>query len=117
MNLNIDATTLRSSGNPLFSDLSPLEGETPLPGLTAEPMLVNPNVIKTYERIIFSLQQQVLRYQMLLSQLTKRRDETAEDPVNFSTPLSEDSAKALDSIIRARIPAENILRVFDEEEM
>jgi hypothetical protein len=119
MNLYADSTTIQFSGgsSALFGDAGVLsEGETPLLGLDEEAILVNPSVIRTYQRIIFQLEAQVFHYKTLFSQLS-RRPAPSEEIVELSTPINQASVRTLNSILQARISAENILRVFDEEEI
>lgn len=96
------------------------EPGTPLPGgseldRSQNAVLVQLNVLQTYERIIFELQQQVIRYKVLLDQFMARSARWEEGPAELSTPISTASSRILDSIARTRIPDESILRAYDEE--
>ena len=94
--------------------------ETPLTvidaGFVASSVIVSPDVIRTYQQIIFDLQRQVLRYKVLLDyylQGRERDDEVAAEP---STPLGEAAVRTINSILRARFTESSILRAYDEEE-
>lgn len=119
MNPYADATPIQLTEGlfSLFGDSGVFcEEETSLPRLAEEPVLVNPSVIRTYQRIIFQLESQVCRYKTLLGQLSRKSESPAE-MVEMSTPVNEASVLILNSILQARIPEQNILRAFDEEEI
>jgi hypothetical protein len=79
-------------------------------------MIVHPNVIRKYQRMIFELQTQVLRYRILLDNLA-RGPAIVEDFVpELATPIGEPSIRMLDAIFNAKISEASILRAYDEPE-
>lgn len=99
-----------------------VESGTPLvsPGLAEDPqdrpVLVQLNVIRTYERVIFELQQQLLRYKLLVDQLRLHEHGLDDEASQISAPLNAASVNVIDSISLARIPETSILRAYEEEE-
>ena len=121
MNLNLSATTLRSTlPETLFQDsVIYSERDTALPGFAMpieRGILVNPNVIRAYQQVIFDLQIQVLHYRQLLEQRTRRTD-PPEETTNLSQPINAVSIRIINSIVQARIPEDRILRALDDEEI
>lgn len=94
--------------------------ETPLTivdaAFVASSVVVTPDVIQTYQQIIFDLQRQVLRYKALLEYYL--RGERAEDEIAIepSTPLSAAALGTVNSILRVRLTESSVLRAYDEEE-
>lgn len=95
-------------------------GETPLPSVESsqgsEVVIVNIDIIRTYERMIFELERKVLQYQILFKQLMRKPEEIQEAVALPSSPLNPASIALVNSIIRARVPEESILRAWDAEE-
>src|SRR6476646_7960000 len=78
----------------LYSGIGQVSGgETPLPtsGLAedrSQALLVQRDVIHTYQRMIFELQQEILRYKTHLDSLLRQATRFEEPPAILSTPLS-----------------------------
>jgi hypothetical protein len=79
-------------------------------------MIVHPNVIRKYQRMIFELQSQVVKYRVLLDNLGRRPAIVEEFVPELSTPIGESSIRMLDAIFNAKIPDASILRAYDEPE-
>lgn len=71
-------------------------------------------LLVSYERTIFELQQQVLHYKSLVDVLTPRRVYEEEFRLE-ETPLNAASVRVLNSIVGARISS-SVLRGLDEED-
>jgi hypothetical protein len=83
---------------------------------TGTAMIVHPNVIRKYQRMIFDLQSQVLRYRILLDNLA-RGPAIVEDFVpELATPIGDSSIRMLDAIFNAKISEDSVLRAYDESE-
>ncbi len=118
----------RTSSLPSFNDSFLLYGdfwesssETPLPVIIEgqvgnQAVIVSPDILRAYQRIIFELQMQVLRYRALFDQALRRPESIEEFVVEPSTPLSQASIDAINSVLQVRIAEESILRAYDEEE-
>lgn len=105
-----------------YSDIwEACESETPLSVIlggqgVGRSVLVSADVFRTYQRMIFELQMQVLRYKTLLEQVMRRADLAEEYVPDFSTPLNLASIETIGSIVQARISEESVLRAYDDEE-
>ena len=106
------------SRSPLYGDF-PYYGETPLIGLVdlagQDRLMVNPDVIRTYQQIIFRLELQVLHYQAVLKQLARSEEPVAEFAAEPSAPLNPASIQLVNSILQSRIPEQSILRDYEDE--
>ena len=97
-----------NSVTPLALDIGSAFGEIPL--------LVHPDVIRTYQQVIFELQVQVQRYRMMVERLTTR-PRPYEDPTSEpSPPLNAASNELLVAISSARVPEHLVLRASETEE-
>jgi hypothetical protein len=94
--------------------------ETPLTvvdtSFVASSVIVSPDVIRTYQQIIFDLQRQVLRYKVLLDYYLRGREVDEEIAAEPSTPLGEAAVRTINSILQARFTESSVLRAYDEEE-
>ncbi len=126
MKIDHHTTSLHSSNDSimLYGEFSLLlGGETPLPvpghaagQATNRLVIVHPDVIRTYQQIIFELEGQVLRYKALLRHWMREPEPTQEVVAELSSPLNAASINVVNSILRARISEKSILRAFDEGE-
>jgi hypothetical protein len=105
---------------PLYGDF-PFYGETPLIGLIdlvgQDTLMVNPDVIRTYQQIIFRLELQVLHYQAVLKQLVRSEEPIVELAAEPSSPLNTASVQFVNSILQSCISEQSILRAFEDEEV
>jgi hypothetical protein len=122
MNLNISPTPLQSAAGSilLYCDFPQRLDETPLAviegGAGEQALLVHPDVIRTYQRVIFELQIQVQRYQIMVERLARASEPAEEGVIAPSQQLNRASRQVIGSIISARIPEQSVLRAFEEEE-
>lgn len=105
---------------PLYADPSgTMGGGTPLivavskAGREDYQVLVRLQVLQAYDQMIFELQQQLLRYKMLLDQLTARKSPFADELRLEAKPMTPASARIVDSIVRAK-PSRKIRRGYEE---
>lgn len=127
MKSNLQSTPLQSSDDTILlymgSVSNLVRNETELAALgTSEPanlsMLVNVDVIRTYQQIIFDLERRVLQYHQLLVKMTEQPNMAEDEPVaQLSAPLNAASVDTVNSILEAHIPEDAVLRAFDEEEL
>jgi hypothetical protein len=123
MNFDASPTPLQSASGTvlLYCDFPQRMSETPL-GVNAQSgageygLFVHPDVIRTYQRVIFELQIQVQRYQLMVERLTKLSEPAEEGIIAPSQQLNRASKHVIGSIISARIPEQSVLRAFEEEE-
>lgn len=99
-----------------------LGSETPLTlfGSIASPdtydaILVDIDLIKSYQRKIFELEQQVLRYRGAIERLTQRPESVEELFAEESTPLTAASLQVIKSILGACVHESAVMRVDEEE--
>ncbi len=93
---------------------TPLIGATAIEDALGASVLVQLNVLQTYERIIFELQQQVLRYKLMLDQMLLRSAASEEQIDIPPTQLDPASVRVVRSV--ARIPASSVLRAWEDED-
>ena len=79
-------------------------------------VIVHPNVIRKYQRMIFELQSQVVKYRILLDNLARRPTIVEDFEPELATPIGEQSIQMLNAIFNAKISEASILRAYDESE-
>lgn len=120
----MSSTPLHSGNYPVYADpAATMGGGTPLIVAISKTgkiddyqVTVKLQLLQSYERVIFELQQQVVRYKSLLNLFATPHLETESLRLESTTPLNAASVRLLDSIVSARIPNANP-RTDDEGEL
>lgn len=100
----------------LYGDFTGV-AETPLASPPTPPgtVIVELNLIRAYQHVIFRLEQEIVRYKLLLRQLSPRAAAEEETPAQISRPLNAASVELFTRLMQTPIPESLVLRAFDEE--
>jgi hypothetical protein len=120
-NVRTPAMNLLDDALFLYGDvLRASSSETPLVMAEAQAtetvMIVHPNVIRKYQPMIFELQSQVLRYRILLDNLSRGPAIVNDFVPELATPIGGPSIRMLEAIFNAKISEDSVLRAYDESE-